>query len=108
MNMREAFRHLVDMKASGYNTMDILSTYTPLHTTGVTLSEDGSMAIFYFLPEGVIILTPYGEIEQYGPKIDTRPANCRERLREEGKSYPRSGCGACGANLRTGLACKHA
>ncbi|AMO44242.1 hypothetical protein DSS3P8_184 [Roseobacter phage DSS3P8] len=107
MNMREAFNNLTDMKAKGYGTMDILSTYTPLHQTGVTLSEDGSMAIFYF-PNGVIIITPYGEIEQYGPVADTRPANCRERLREEGKSYPRSGCGVCGTNLRTGLVCKHA
>lgn len=35
------------------------------------------------------------------------PANCRERLRAEGKPYPRSSCGACGANIRTGLLCKH-
>lgn len=34
---------------------------------------------------------------------DTRPKNCRERLRESGEAYPRSGCEACGANLRTGL-----
>ncbi|UVD36616.1 hypothetical protein RCXUPER_198 [Rhodobacter phage RcXuper] len=38
---------------------------------------------------------------------DTRPAACRERLREEGKAYPKSGCTACGANLATGLKCKH-
>lgn len=107
MIMREAFRQFSDMKSKGYSIMEILSTYSRLHTSGITLSEDGSMAIFYF-PEGIIILTPYGEIEQYGPKVDTRPVGCRDRLREEGKSYPRSGCGACGANLRTGLGCKHA
>lgn len=39
---------------------------------------------------------------------DTRPASCRERLREEGKAYPKSGCTACGANIATGLKCKHA
>lgn len=38
---------------------------------------------------------------------DTRPASCRERLREEGKAYPKSSCTACGANLATGLKCKH-
>lgn len=27
--------------------------------------------------------------------LDTRPAYCRDRLRDEGKSYPRSGCQAC-------------
>lgn len=39
---------------------------------------------------------------------DTRPATCRDRLREEGKAYPKSGCTACGANIATGLKCKHA
>lgn len=38
--------------------------------------------------------------------IETRPAECRERLREEGKAYPKSGCRACGANIATGLKCK--
>lgn len=28
-------------------------------------------------------------------KIDPRPTNCRERLRDEGRSYPRTGCAAC-------------
>lgn len=28
--------------------------------------------------------------------IDTRSPTCRERLREEGKPYPRSSCQACG------------
>jgi hypothetical protein len=27
--------------------------------------------------------------------MDNRPTNCRFRLREEGKSYPRGGCDAC-------------
>lgn len=27
---------------------------------------------------------------------DLPPANCRERLRREGKPYPRSGCWSCG------------
>lgn len=27
---------------------------------------------------------------------DTRPSNCRNRLRDEGKAYPRSGCASCG------------
>jgi len=39
---------------------------------------------------------------------ETRPAECRERLREEGKAYPKSGCRACGAGIATGLKCKHA
>lgn len=26
---------------------------------------------------------------------DNRPENCRNRLRDEGKPYPRSGCGHC-------------
>lgn len=34
---------------------------------------------------------------------DTRPANCRFRLRDEGKAYPRSGCLACGKTPMTGL-----
>lgn len=34
---------------------------------------------------------------------DPPPANCRHRLQDEGKSYPRSSCQACGANIMTGL-----
>lgn len=34
---------------------------------------------------------------------DGRPANCRFRLQDEGKAYPRSGCRACGRNIATGL-----
>lgn len=36
-------------------------------------------------------------------KPDKRPANCRHRLQDEGKSYPRSGCAACGKTITTGL-----
>lgn len=28
--------------------------------------------------------------------INKRPSNCRNRLRDEGKAHPRSGCGYCG------------
>lgn len=34
---------------------------------------------------------------------DPRPANCRFRLQDEGKPYPRSSCQACGASIMTGL-----
>ena len=34
---------------------------------------------------------------------DARPANCRFRLQEEGKAYPRSSCKACGRSILTGL-----
>lgn len=34
---------------------------------------------------------------------DTRPTNCRFRLQDEGKVYPRSSCNACGRNILTGL-----
>jgi len=34
---------------------------------------------------------------------DARPANCRFRLQDEGKSYPRSSCTACGRTVGTGL-----
>lgn len=40
-----------------------------------------------------------------GPSSDTRPANCRERLQEEGKPYPKSRCVACGQALR--IVCPH-
>jgi hypothetical protein len=36
-------------------------------------------------------------------KIDRRPPNCRFRLKDEYKPYPRSGCKACGKNIMTGL-----
>lgn len=29
------------------------------------------------------------------PWVDKRPANCRNRQRDEGKAYPRSGCESC-------------
>lgn len=35
--------------------------------------------------------------------VDTRPHNCRFRLRDEGKAYPRSSCRACGKTIMTGL-----
>lgn len=40
---------------------------------------------------------------------DTRPENCRFRLQDEGKSYPRSSCQYCGKNISTGLGthCTH-
>lgn len=28
-------------------------------------------------------------------KIDNRPKSCRDRLRDEGKAYPKSGCAHC-------------
>jgi hypothetical protein len=34
---------------------------------------------------------------------DTRPENCRHRLQDENKPYPRSGCAACGKTVMTGL-----
>lgn len=36
-------------------------------------------------------------------EADQRPANCRHRLQDEGKSYPRSSCAGCGKNIITGL-----
>lgn len=34
---------------------------------------------------------------------DRRPTNCRFRLKEEGKGYPRSSCQGCGKGIMTGL-----
>lgn len=34
---------------------------------------------------------------------DTRPANCRSRLRDEYKAYPKSSCEGCGRSVLTGL-----
>jgi len=39
-------------------------------------------------------------------KVETRPDNCRHRLQEEGKSYPRSSCRACGKTVASGLGTK--
>ena len=38
---------------------------------------------------------------------DTRPLDCRLRLRDEGKAYPKSGCTTCRTSLATGLRCPH-
>lgn len=38
---------------------------------------------------------------------DPRPQNCRDRLREEGKAYPRSTCTACSSSIATGLSCRY-
>lgn len=35
--------------------------------------------------------------------IDNRPTNCRFRLMDEGKTYPRSMCNACGKTIMSGL-----
>jgi hypothetical protein len=37
------------------------------------------------------------------PPSDTRPTNCRFRLQDEDKAYPKSACQACGATVVTGL-----
>lgn len=49
-------------------------------------------------------------IEQYqsgkakgDASVDFRPKNCRFRLADEHKTYPRSGCNACGKTIATGL-----
>ncbi|QWY83192.1 hypothetical protein [Rhizobium phage RHph_X2_24] len=34
---------------------------------------------------------------------DKRPANCRYRLHDEGKPYPRSSCNGCNRTVLTGL-----
>lgn len=38
--------------------------------------------------------------------LDERPANCAERLRHEGKPYPRSSCEACLVR-KFGIGCKY-
>jgi hypothetical protein len=40
---------------------------------------------------------------------DPRPINCRFRLVDEGKAYPRSSCTGCGRTITTGLgrSCHH-
>jgi hypothetical protein len=38
---------------------------------------------------------------------DPRPTQCRQRLREEGKMYPRSACWACKTNIFTRLFCPY-
>lgn len=40
---------------------------------------------------------------------DKRPTNCRFRLLEEGKPFPKSSCPACGKSIMTGLGkeCTH-
>ena len=38
-----------------------------------------------------------------GVPTDPRPANCRFRLKDEGKPYGRSSCSACGKSVFTGL-----
>ena len=37
------------------------------------------------------------------PISDLRPANCRFRLQEEGRPYPRSSCVVCGRTVTSGL-----
>lgn len=34
--------------------------------------------------------------ERAGKPRDHKPANCRNRLRDEGQPYPKSGCASCG------------
>jgi len=42
------------------------------------------------------------------PPSPHAPANCRERLKAEGKAYPRSSCEHCGSLLTPGWKCPHA
>lgn len=54
------------------------------------------------------ILTLHATIEELKHELqiaenDNRPANCRFRLQDKGKPYPRSACQACGKSIVTGL-----
>lgn len=42
-----------------------------------------------------------------GTVVDPRPGECRYRLRDEGRAYPRSGCKSCGISLVQGGSCPH-
>ena len=44
-----------------------------------------------------LILSAQVEPREHEPSVtEVLPTNCRERLRKEGKKYPRSGCFSCG------------
>jgi len=47
----------------------------------------------------------YAEAVPISPVVAHLPGNCRERLRAEGKAYPRSGCSSCGSIASSG--CPH-
>lgn len=42
------------------------------------------------------------ELVRLGQSEDKRPARCRNRLRDEGKAYPKSGCEVCSTGGMTG------
>lgn len=54
---------------------------------------------FHRLKSGQVVITST-EVK------DTRPANCRNRLRDEGKPYPKSSCYHCGTLLIPNHACR--
>lgn len=48
-------------------------------------------------------MTPTNHPDPAREAVDLRPADCRFRLVDEGKPYPRSRCRACGKGIATGL-----
>jgi hypothetical protein len=63
--------------------------------------EADERALPYLTERRVKFQQLYDDLCGVQGNVDARPADCRFRLKDEGKPYPRSGCRACGANLTT-------
>ena len=105
MNMNEAVAYIDTRKKAGASIFEIISIYGAQHQTGAKMLEDGTITVFEF-PEGSLLILPTGEVWQHRTPAE-RPAQCRERLRAEGKAYARGGCYACGNSVRTRMECPH-
>lgn len=81
----------------------------PLHlATLLNLLEDSERVSKFKVTSSGMTLEPesfgYGDYKKWvqvlfpktNPEQAHLPANCRQRLLHEGKSYPKSSCGACG------------
>jgi hypothetical protein len=66
---------------------------------GTPIANDIVVNIFEALKDATLSAA----LSQPEVKADTRPSDCRFRLQDEGKPYPRSGCSACKNSITSGL-----
>lgn len=71
---------------------------------GTTMEAKPGEAVYYD-PSAPAIIGQYAggtqSVKIEGKTFDSRPPNCRHRLKDEHKPYPRSGCQGCGATAFT-------
>lgn len=90
---------MIDQDALGLDTPP--SKSDNIATMISDLSHTGDLSMLYRMEIADALTSLSAAL---GVKVgDQRPLNCRFRLQDEGKAYPRSSCRECGKGITTGL-----